>query len=132
MPYVISSATSDICYPLYEPIAPRSPVAKIKKKILIHGGANLAPLTGRLITPKGVATHVSDEDMAFLEESEAFKRHVKAGYMHVEKTDKNPDAVATEHLQARDGSAPLTPNSPEVLNNCDKVVVPKPDKARKA
>ena len=126
MPYVYSTATSDIKYCAYHPGPETQASAKLKKTVLVRGGANLAPLTGRLITPRGVVTQVSDEDLEFLLQNEAFIRHQKAGHMHVDKAAKEPDKVAAAGMNPQDLSAPITPKSKEVLGTAVPVVPPPP------
>lgn len=116
MPYVYSTATADITYPLYDKSSAHAAHSVIKRKVTIRGGANLATQTGRLVTPKGMVTRVTDEELDFLMHSEAFLRHKERGFMHVDKSDIDPDKVARDKgMNPKDGSAPITPNSKEVL-----------------
>ena len=126
MPYVYSTATADINYCDYHPGPATEGSARLKRKVLIKGGANLAPLHGRLITPRGMVTQVSEEELSFLQNNEAFKRHMAAGYMHVDKANKDPDKVAAAGMAPQDGSAPITPKSKEVLGTSVPVVPPAP------
>ena len=109
MPYVYSTLTNSTSYAIYKPTDPKQ-VGVIEKKILIKGGSNLATKT--LITPLGVATKVSDEELELLEKDFHFKQHVKNGFITVDKRVLTPEK-AVEHLNKRDLSAPKTPNDPE-------------------
>lgn len=125
MPYVYSTATGGIDYVKYKPSSDRANHNEVVKKVSIAGGANLAPVVGRLITPRGVVTKVSEKDLEFLLQDEAFKRHMEAGFMHVEKENLDADKVAKK-MTARDASAPITPDSKEVLGTAVPVVPPAP------
>lgn len=111
MNFVYSTATNDITYVDYLPAAENGAKRNIKKSVLIKGGAGL-PKHRTLITPYGVKTEVSDEDLAFLESNQAFQRHAKRGFMKVMKRNVDPDKVAADMAQ-RDGSAPYVPNDYE-------------------
>jgi len=76
------------------------------RQILIRGGANLADK--HIITPRGVATEVTEEQYAVLQTIDAFQQHLKGGFLSVSKT-KPEEEVAAADLNSRDDSAPLTP-----------------------
>jgi len=108
MPYVYSTATNHIAYVEYETDNDKnSGFAKVAKKVIVTGGHGLA--TKQLVTPKGVATKVSDDDLEFLLKNKSFQRHVKAGYMTYDKNKSDPEKKAASMAQA-DGCSPLTPN----------------------
>ena len=130
MPYVYSTATSDIRYTEYHKGPATESSARLKRTLLIKGGANLAPLTGLLITPKGVATKVTDEELDFLNSLESFKRHLTAGFMFVDKAEKDPNKVAAAGMASQDRSAPITPASKDVLGTAIPVTAPAPASRR--
>jgi hypothetical protein len=134
MPFVYSTATGANKYVEYHPYNKNEASARIKRVIAtIAGGANLAPVAGNLVTPRGVATQVTDEQLKALMNCEAFKRHMEAGFMHVDdsKERRDPDKVVRDvGMNPKDGSAPLTPDSKEVLGTL-KPVVNKPEKGKK-
>ncbi len=105
MPYVYSTLTNGNEYAEYEPGGADIPV--LKKKVEIKGGANVANKKS-LITPLGVATRVSDEDLEFLKNHPEFQRHMKAGYISIGKTNADPEKFAS-NMKGPDESAPLTP-----------------------
>lgn len=105
MPYVYSTLSTDVCYNDFKPSNGREPNF-VERKVLIRGGANVA--TKHLVTPKGVMTKVSDEELAFLEKDEVFQLHVKNGHITVSGREANPDKVAGG-MTDKDASAPLTP-----------------------
>jgi len=105
MNYVYSTQTCGMHYAEYEKSSSKD-IAKIIKKVLIKGGHGVA--NKHFLTPKGVVTTVSDEDMEFLLKSEAFNRHLKAGFMSYDKKEVLPEIKAA-NMKDKDGSAPLTP-----------------------
>jgi hypothetical protein len=82
--------------------------------VTIRGGANVATFPdsryGRH-TPSGIATEVSEEQMDYLNGCPMFKKHMDKGFITVTTSKESPEKVARD-LEKRDGSAPLTPDSP--------------------
>lgn len=78
------------------------PVAK--ESILIRGGAGVA--NDRLITPRGVATAVSEEEVSQLRENKVFQMHEENGYVMVSQSYVDPDEAAAD-MTGRDVSAPI-------------------------
>jgi hypothetical protein len=111
--YVYCTGSAGIDFAVYTPNNANDPhrLPVVEKKIRIKGGANIA--TKNLVTPLGVRTEVSDEDMDILLQDFCFKRIVEAGFITYEKKKIDPDSVA-KRMEARDKSAPITPDSPEV------------------
>lgn len=99
--YIHSTASQDMIYRIYA--EGRQNQATPIKDILIKGHANVTdPHT--LVTPTGVVTEVSDEDLELLKKSAAFQRHVMHGFMKVLKDKSEFDG---SDLNARDKSAQL-------------------------
>jgi hypothetical protein len=108
MPYVYSTATNSIAYTEYEPDNDKNcGFARVAKKVIIMGGHGLA--TKALVTPKGMVTRVSDEDLEFLLKNQSFQRHVKAGFMVYDKNKVDPEKKVINMAKA-DGCSPLTPD----------------------
>ena len=84
---------------------------KVVRSVDINGGANVSPGVG-IMTPRGVATRISDEDYTWLKEESSFKRHLEKGFLSVVKSDKevNANAVAGS-MKEYDGSAPQNVDS---------------------
>jgi rRNA maturation endonuclease Nob1 len=83
-----------------------------KAEILIRGGHGVAhrQVNGGLVTPQGVVTEVSDEELAFLKKDETFATHLKHGFVKVltpVAAKAAPEKVAKD-MTAADASAPLT------------------------
>jgi hypothetical protein len=102
--YVYSTLSCDQNYADHKLSAAGQPV--VNRVVLIKGGANI--MSDQLITPKGVVTEVSDDELAFLNTHELFLIHVKNGFLKVSKGQAlDPDKVAASSLEAKDASAPL-------------------------
>jgi hypothetical protein len=78
----------------------------IERKVLIKGGHGV--MNKHFITPLGVVTDVSDEDLEFLEGIDAFQQHKKNGFITVEKKKIDAEKAAA-NMKRRDQSAPITP-----------------------
>jgi hypothetical protein len=101
--FVYSTLTCDQRYTLWVKGGADLPVEA--GFVLVKGGSNVAD--GRLITPIGVRTEISDEEYALLLDSEVFKLHVDNGFVTVEEKKVDPEVVAAD-LNTRDASAPIT------------------------
>ncbi len=106
MHLVYSTLTNNNIYAQYDYSGPDLP--RVVKSVLINGGTGVADKN--IVTPIGVVTQVTDEDMRFLETEITFKEHVKNGFIKVEKTKRDMSKV-TKDMILEDKSAPLTPNS---------------------
>lgn len=104
MPWVYSTATNDTQYREYGPPRKSAPPV-VKRKVLIKGGAN-RPAFRTLVTPYGVGTEVTEEELAFLESNKSFQRHKDAGYVSVTAKKVDPERPAA-NMEKRDGAAPF-------------------------
>ena len=107
MPFIYSTLTADQYY-----ILPKEPVQGSQKSVtkpiaefafLVKGGANVT--TKRIVTPLGVATQCTDEELEKLQKIKAFQNHVAGGYLKVEKSKRSEEAAAKD-MTAKDESAP--------------------------
>lgn len=106
MPYIISSMTGDNRYAFYEKTSGN--VLRVKKEILIKGGANVSDKK-TLLTPNGVATEVSDSDLELLKSNLAFKAHLERGFIKIiETSDKYKAQETAEKMDQKDASAQRT------------------------
>lgn len=106
MPYILSTLSSDVKYTVWKSFdeKKKQPPQKLKD-VLVRGGANV--INKALVTPKGVVTQVSDEQLKALESVPSFGRHKERGYIKVvDKDPKKPDEVAKD--LNKDKSAQLT------------------------
>lgn len=120
MAYVYSTLTADNTYVIY---AKGGADLKVREHaITIKGGTGLADK--RFITPLGVATQVSDEDLKLLEANEVFKLHKDNGFIVVQESNKQEDheKVASD-MVTRDESSPVTPSDFEVDDDPDSTVI---------
>lgn len=108
MSYIYSTLSSDQLYTLW--ITPKNEgmLPKKKSQVLIKGKANVADKN--FITPRGMVTSVSDEELKQLEANSQFRKHVERSFIKVEAKKANVDK-AVKDMEARDASAPLTADS---------------------
>lgn len=108
MPYVYSTLTCDNLYHHYErnETANAQEPGIITASVLIKGGTGVA--TKHLVTPMGVVTSVSDEELDFLKKDKNFQEHVKNGFITFDKVKVDPE-VAAGKMETRDKSAPYVP-----------------------
>ena len=104
MPYIYSTLTCDQEYSAHGE-AVDGGVKPVLSSVIINGQANLT--NRQLITPLGVATFVTDEQMKVLNSSSMFKRHLAAGYLTVDKSKTDANKVAKDMVK-KDNSAPIT------------------------
>ena len=133
MPSVISTASADCWYDT-KTFNPNKDMWKRDKGVVIKGGANMG---GKgLITPKGVVTHVTEEELEFLETVPAFQRHKAKGHITVVKSAKPDVEKVTAGMTKKDKSAPLTdsdflPGGRQFDGKTEAPVVGKPDVEKK-
>ncbi len=93
-------------------------VNTLRKSVLVRGGAGVAlGGMGRIYTPHGMRTEVSDEDAEFLSNHKMFKEHQERGHVRIENAAKDAEKVAEkmeadkspDGAKSGGGSAPKTP-----------------------
>lgn len=102
--YVYSTLASDMNYTNHAAGGGDMPIDL--PPVFIKGGAGVA--NDRLITPRGVATEITEEDLAYLRQNEVFKLHEANGFVLVSDLYDDPDKVAAD-MAGRDPSAPVVP-----------------------
>lgn len=116
MPHIASTMTSDVRYTRWNSnpggINTKKEIIDGKSEILIRGGHGVAhrQANGGLVTPQGVVTEVSDEELAYLKKDETFNIQLKAGFVKIltpVAAKAAPEKVAKDMPDA-DKSAPLT------------------------
>jgi len=105
MPYVYSTLSCDNEYRGYKKGG--GDIPQVEAHVLIKGGAGIA--NRNIITPRGVATEVTKEELIILEANEQFQLHVKNGFIMVESKRSEADEVA-KNMTKKDKSAPATPD----------------------
>jgi hypothetical protein len=63
-------------------------------------------LNDRLVTPRGVATYITEEQAQYLRENDVFKLHAQNEFVVISDHDIDADLAAAD-MQGRDASAPL-------------------------
>ena len=102
--YVYSTLASDVAYTNHTPGGGDMPIEL--PPVHIKGGAGIA--NDRLVTPRGVVTEVTEEQVEYLRQNEVFKLHEKNGFVEVSASRVDPDTAAAD-MTGRDNSAPLVP-----------------------
>ena len=128
--YVFSTLTCDNKYNIYEPKLPGDKLNKLLKSVTIRGGANMNDRKF-LITHKGVATKVSDEDLECLNNNKVFARHKERGFIVVDSQKRNANKVAAS-MTPKDKSAPKVEKDfpaykPAKMKSNDQVVLTRVD-----
>jgi hypothetical protein len=103
---VFSTLASDVAYTNHVAGGADIPIAL--PSVMIRGGAGVA--NDRLVTPRGIATPVTEEQVEYLRQNPIFKLHEKNGFVHVSEAAeaKDADKVAAD-MTGRDNSAPYVP-----------------------
>jgi hypothetical protein len=95
------------------------------KSVYIQGGSNVPDK--HLVTPRGVVTEVTADQLAVLESNPSFKRHKERGFIKVERHKAETMEKAVSDMVQRDPSAPLVPDD---YNADDAEKGPKTNKAK--
>lgn len=103
MPYVYSTLSNDQDYAVYVK-APNGVHVK-EGNVYVHGKANVQGKN--LVTPKGVATSVTDEQLELLMANPVFKIHMDKGHISVSSKEVDANKVAAD-LTKKDKSAQAT------------------------
>lgn len=100
--YIYSTLTADQLYTNYQSSTNGVPLATAK--ILIRGGANL--MSKALVTPRGVVTEVTAEELAELKRNPMFDLHMKNGFIQISEAKMDVEAAVSD-MVGRDQSAPI-------------------------
>jgi hypothetical protein len=101
--YVFSTIANDQTYVNWA--AGEGGVNTITAEVEVKGGHGVA--NDRLVTPLGVVTEVSDEQLAQLEQNFVFQMHKKKGFLVVRQKSADPEKISAD-MNHKDPSAPLT------------------------
>ena len=120
--YVYSTLTADNIYATYRPsLNGGKEVPVILKKILIKGGTGIN--RRNLVTPMGVATAVTDEELSHLESNAEFIAHKERGFIKVTKANTAPEKVAKD-MAIKDGGAQITPEDDRYKGENEEIAKP--------
>lgn len=104
--FVVSTCSTPIRFVEYhEHSLTKGQIPQIKGGVVIRGGANL--MNKHLYTPNGVATPITDDQLAFLSNNKMFMRSVADGFFTVIGDDGDTERAA-KSMKAKDGTAPKT------------------------
>ena len=106
MPYVYSTLSSDQTYCQYPKKADPKGIPQIIQKVNINGKANVTNKK-TFVTPKGVVTEITDEQLKILEGIPAFRDHREAGFIVVDTKKTEPAEVAKKDMSPKDLSSQL-------------------------
>ena len=106
MPYIYSTLSNDQDYALYPNKSDPKGIPQIVKTVHVKGKANIIDKT-TFVTPKGVVSEVTEEELKVLEKIQAFRDHKKAGFIKVDANEADPKKVAAADLEPKDRSAQL-------------------------
>lgn len=104
--YVYSTLASDVNYTNYEKGGGDLPVEL--PAVHVKGGAGVA--NDRLITPRGVVTEVTEEQVQYLRENTVFQLHEANGFVQISDAKVDGDVAAAD-MTGRDNSAPIVPEA---------------------
>lgn len=108
MPYITSTMSSAIAYCFYKTLP--GGMRAVEREVLVKGGANVADKR-TILTPKGVSTEVTEEELELLKKHPLFKEHLQKGFVTVVDTKYREEAEkAARSLEKKDASAPKTPD----------------------
>lgn len=99
---VYSTLATDVVYTNHKAGGGDIPIPEAE--VFIRGGAGVA--NARLITPMGVATPITPEQLTFLRDNRVFQMHEGAGYLIVSEESVDPEKMAA-NMSASDPSRPL-------------------------
>lgn len=105
MPYIYSTLTNDQKYTIWSKSSASQEAKKPEKTIHIKGGHGR--MGKNLITPIGVGTEVTEEELKALLTLDSFNRHVERGFLTVEKKEAPAEKVAS-NMKGRDKSSQNT------------------------
>lgn len=135
MPLIFSTMTGSVTYTEWK-LSPGG-LSIAGKQVTVKGGANVADRR-TIITPRGVGTQVSNDDLAFLESDPTFKFHKQNGFITIDSVADIRDAdLAASDMEGRDDSAPDVEQDFEegqapVVVNTVKIDTPPPTGNRRA
>lgn len=93
--YIYSTLSADVNYTIGD------------RKFAVAGKANVA--NRNIITPRGMVTKATAEEVAELKKNRIFALHLKNGFLTIEDRQHDVEKVASS-MEARDKSAPDTEN----------------------
>ena len=129
MAFIYSTMAHDVAFTLWAK-SPDGSSHEIQKQVLIKGGAGLPDAKSyNLETPLGIVTRIDDADLPVLEADLAFKHYKKAGYITVQASRKDVDAVVGDmQMPSSKEGAPLNESEITDMSTMEGVEVKINDK----
>lgn len=124
--FLYSTLTTDQLYTTWKPAGEGGSHHSVERQIMVRGGSNVP--NKNLITTRGVMTEISEADFNLLmgdirdpnhpdyfkSGNHVLKKHMQNGYVSHREEKADAGEVAEAELEARDESAPITPNDPRL------------------
>lgn len=107
MPHIVSTLSNDQNYTDWskpDQIGKVARPAVLRKQIIIKGKANI--ITKSLVTPEGVLTSVTEDELEILKKIPLFQKHIDGGHLKIIVREASADKIAKD-MTDRDSSAPL-------------------------
>ena len=112
--HVYSTLTADNTY--NEWLKTANDLPALGRSVTIKGGSNVA--NKNIVTPIGVRTQITADDLEVLEGCKVFQMHRDNGFVRVEQHRADPEKIAAD-MALRDGSAPMRPGEGKALPRGD-------------
>lgn len=103
--YVYSTLAADTAYT--EWVEGGGEIRTPGRTVTIKGGTGVA--NKNFITPMGVVTKVTEEELELLKANPVFRKHEDGGFIRYSSANVDPEKVATKDMETRDNSAPIVP-----------------------
>jgi hypothetical protein len=103
--YIASTLSNSVEYVLYEGTEDPKQMPNARASVIIAGGANMADK--HFVTPAGVITSVTNEELALLDKNEVFKLHKTNGYLQIMDSEPKRVEDAAADMNAREPASPL-------------------------
>jgi hypothetical protein len=111
MPSIFSTLSAGVDYTGYKKTDSESGAREVEQVVSIKGGAGVASaldvLAGKPLTPAGVKTEVSEDELKFLKEHPVFKEQLAAGFLKIVENKHEKAEKVAKDMNKDDTSAPL-------------------------
>ncbi len=105
--YIYSTIGTDMAYTIYAENR-NTDIAIAEKVVYIKGGAGVAEARN-LVTPRGVMTEVTTEELEALQKCFLFNMHLEGGYLSIDSKKVDPDKKAND-MNEKDETRQITPD----------------------
>lgn len=122
--YVYSTLSAPVRYSIYSKPEGERGIPRELQGVTIAGGANVADK--HFVTPKGVMTTITSEQLELLKGVKLFQTHYENGYITYEEAPVDIEKVVSD-MESRDESSPLTEQDFALNNQNAPVLNVKPE-----